>query len=184
MQGAPKLPVNPANEKEADIIRKTFSDELLKAMRMLMLGLGATQEDKNLIRATFADPDALALVSRRFLPTLNRDTQIGQLADVWMGTEKMVFGQSPSAIKQALDYKERSIDLTARALHLLSDPDGEPISVAKYVRATDDEYASQLMARNMFILHIEEQLRMLWMIHHTPKPNTPVVNDKKRSGTR
>jgi hypothetical protein len=155
------------DEKELAVIQRTFkdNDELLKSMRAVMLNLSPSESDKKLVTDVFADDALYALVYKRFLPTLSKDSPIGQASDVWLGAEQMVFGQSESAILQAIEYKERSIEMTQKALEALRDSskiEADVIfSARKYL---NDPWGINLLARNQFIRHIESQLLFLKLI--------------------
>lgn len=175
----------PTNEHELAIIKRTFkdNDELLQAMRAVMLNLEPSEGDKKLVNDTFFDnPELFALVYKRFLPALTKDTPIGQASDVWLGAEQMIFGQSESAIYQAIEYKERSIEMTRKALGTLKDSTDSDIDVVfsakKYL---NDPWGINLLSRNQFIRHVESQLLFLKLIAGQPeaKPENVKKNSSK-----
>ena len=175
----------PTNEHEVAIIKRTFkdNDELLQSMRAVMLNLEPSEADKKLVSDTFADnPELFTLIYKRFLPALSKDTPIGQASDVWLGAEQMIFGQSESAIYQAIEYKERSIDMTRKALEALKDAatiDVDVVFSAK--KFLNDPWGINLLARNQFIRHVESQLLFLKLIAGQPeaKPETAKKNSSK-----
>jgi len=180
-QETPQLQVD---EKELDVIQRTFKDNdaLLQAMRAVMLNINPREGDKKLVNDVFADNQELfALVYKRFLPALSKETPIGQASDVWLGAEQMVFGQSESAIYQAIEYKERSIELTKLALQALKDASNLTVdidfSARKYV---NDPMGINLLTRNQFIRHIESQLLFLKLIAAQKKAD-PAGNKKNSS---
>lgn len=155
-------------QKELDLIRANFADPesiLLKSIRALFFNLEPTETEKNLVKNTFSNPELLAMMWRRFCPKLDRDTPIGQVEDVWMGVEEMVFGVSASTIYQAVHYKEDAINMVKKCLNLLVDPEGEKVDL-EYTTAKHplDEFQISLLARNMFIKHVEQQLVFLMII--------------------
>lgn len=151
------------NEQETELIQQTFTEDLLKTMRALFLGLDVTDADRAIIKTTFANDALRAVVWKRFLPSLDRNTPIGQVQDTWLGTEQMVFGQPRDTIAQAVAYKAESIAMTRQALNLLENPSGSLISL-DILPADDTGLQIGLLARNQFIRHIESQLQFLWVI--------------------
>lgn len=162
--------------EENAIIRTAFTDNegLLKSMRALFFGLGATDQEKEQVRAAFLNPDLLRIIRAKFLPVLSKETPIGQVQDVWLGAEQMVFGVSKDTIEQAIKFKAEAIGMTEMALTLLTDPTGEQIDLTvKPYSAATDPLAIGLLARNQFIRHIEQQLVFIKIISEqkieTPK---------------
>lgn len=161
------IPQVPLETAELDLIQKYFkgNDELLLAMRAVMMNLNPSDSDKNLVKEAFSDNSLFEAVSYRFLPTPKRSTPIGQIQDIWLGAETMVFGQSVDAIKQAVEYKERSIDMTQTALMKLRDPEQKGVSLMySAATTTNDPLQIGLLARNQFMRHIEQQLLFLKLV--------------------
>lgn len=170
----------PVSEREQELIKRTFggNEVLLQSIRALFLGLGVSGEEKKLIKATFSSKEVLAIMWKRLLPSLDKSTPIGEVADVWMGAEQMVFGVSQDAIRQALLYKEKSIELTKHALILLENPDGVAIDV-NYSPAQDDALGIVLLGRNQFIRHVETQLTLIKIIAEQPMAPKSVAGSGK-----
>ena len=180
--GEQQIPM-PTNEQELALIKRTFKDNdaLLQSMRAVMLNITPSDSDRKLVIDTFADNDELfKLVYKRFLPTLTKETPIGQIADVWLGAEQMVFGQSENAITQAIEYKERSIEMTKIALQGLKSGNCDvdvTFSARKYL---NDPLGINLLARNQFIRHVESQLLFLKLIASQTKADPNKIG--KNSG--
>jgi len=165
------------DEKELAVIQRSFkdNDELLQSMRAIMLNLEPSEADVKLVTSVFADDELFTLVYKRFLPSLSKSTPIGQASDVWLGAEQMVFGQSENAIMQAIEYKERSIEMTKLALVGLKSGKCEidvTFSSRKYL---NDPLGINLLARNQFIRHIESQLLFLKLIASQTKADPKAV---------
>lgn len=152
------------SEQEADLIRGVFAnnENLLKLIRALFLNLGITQEEKESIKGTFSSKPLRDVIWKRLYPTLSKDLPIGQVQDIWLGTEQMVFGATTDTIKQALGYKEKSLEMTKTALELLENPDGQSLDLS--YDPERDPLGIDLLARNQFIRHVESQLAYLWLI--------------------
>lgn len=159
-----------ATERERKIIQSTFKDNetLLKAIRAVFLNLNPTPEEIGKVRSL--PDDVKAIIRDRFLPSLDKNSPIGQVKDVWMGAEQMVFGTSRDAIVQGIQYKNRAIEMTKNALGLL-DGDGPKVDVA-YRPSGADDLGIDLLTRNQFIRHVEQQLYALWIIA-SQKEETP-----------
>jgi len=168
-QEQPRLNVD---EKEISLIKATFAenDELLKAMRALAFGLPVSDTNKETIKKTFANDELVKIMRKRLVPQLDADAPIGQVADVWLGVEQMIFNVPRDTVTQAIKYKARAVDMTKQALELFIDPSRERISLD--VTGVEDELGINILARNQYIRHIESQLLFLKMIAGT-KDETP-----------
>lgn len=158
-------PVNTLIDEDVVLIKTVFADNdnLLKAMRALFFGLSPTKEEKELIKNTFAKERLRKIMWKRFYPTISRDMPIGQLGDVWLGAESMVFGVNESTIAQAILYKKGSLEMTYKAMELLEDPDKHEMDLT-YNAEDGDVLATKLLTRNQYIRHIEAQLLFLKVI--------------------
>lgn len=154
-------------KEELDIIRSSFqnNEETLKIVRALFLGLPVSKDEKQIIRDAFSNTELLKIMNRRFCPSLDRNASIGKIQDVRLGMESQINGGSRDAIKQAIGYKDMGIKMIQQSLKLLSDPDGEQVSI-EYAEVSCDEDPLQigLLARNQYIRLVESQLNFLWQL--------------------
>jgi hypothetical protein len=181
------VPSAPKSEKtrEQIVFEKYFkdNDDLLRSMRSLMFGLALSDAEKKIIVDTFADKELLTFIYRRFLPSYvtssDKNTQIGGTSDVWLGVEEMLFGRSPEEIKQTVGYKALSIEMTQKALELLENPDAHKIdltySPALYM---DDPLQINLLARNIYLRHIDKQLAFLYVISRVDTMSKAEIEQK------
>lgn len=171
----------PVSEHEVEVIKRAFKgdEQMLKSMRALMLGLEVSDAEKQAIKKLFADEELYKIVCRRFAPQLDRNAPIGQVQDMWLGAEQMVFGQMESTIEQAIQYKDLSIKMTKEALGLLRNPDGQRMNIV-YDPTTlvGDTLGVQLLGRNQFLRHVEQQLLFLHLIAER-KDETKEEQDKR-----
>lgn len=175
------IPVAKLTEEENAIVRVAFlgNEPLLKSIRALFFGLGVDEGEKSQIKTTFSNADLLRIVSKKFLPSPLKDTPIGQMQDVWLGAEQMVYGSSPTTIHQAIQYKYKSIEMSKKALALLVNPDGPAIDLTFVPwqgkpEEDPDPLGIDLLTRNQYMRHVEAQLTFLWIIaNQTPPPATP-----------
>lgn len=153
--------------KDVELIKKSFKEKeaLLISVRALMYGIKLLPDEKAHIKSVFADPELRELMQRRFLPDISasREQPLGQIQDIWLNAEQMVFGASRDQIEQATKYKMKAAEFTRHALVLLENPEGTavPYGVSSF---EEDPLQINLMARNMFLRHVDQQLLMLNLI--------------------
>jgi len=165
-----------AQQKDVDLIKKTFKGQgdLLLQIRSLLFGIELLPDEVAQIRSVFADEQLLNLFYRRFLPDIknSRYLALGQIQDIWLGTEQMMFGAPAMQIEQAYRYKDLAKEYTTMGLMLLVDPMGPKVPY-KVSSHEEDPMQINLLARNMYLKHIDQQLMMLNLIAHqeveTPK---------------
>lgn len=154
-------------DRDNDLIKKSFKEQepLLKSVRALMYGIELLPDEKTHIKNFFSDVTLLDMMWRRFLPDIkqSRELPLGQIQDTWLGAEQMIFGALPAQIEQAMRYKEQAIELTKHALELLKNPDAIAVDY-KISSYESDKLQINLMARNMFLRHVDQQLLMLHVI--------------------
>ena len=164
-------------EKQKDILKKAFKghDTLLRAVLCMMLGVDVPQDQKDAVHALFSDVELRKAFKDRFLPEITYDTSIGAIPDVWAGAEEMVFGKDENTVKQALDYKQRSIELTKKALKLLESPDAEKINIMNYNPdlVVDDPLGVELLTRNQYIKHVVSTISFIMVIAEQKDNETP-----------
>jgi len=159
------------NEKDVEVLQKYFKDNerLLRTMRRVFYGLSLTDEQKKTIKETFADERLFLAVRRKFLPELDLeidDVEIGKVQDLWLGVEQNIFGHGVDAINQTVSYKFESIEMVRKALALLKEPDSTtPVDISYNPNLiANDPLQIKLLARNMYIRHVEAQLLSIWII--------------------
>lgn len=185
-QGQDNIPQVPMDTAELQLIQKYFKDNdaLLLSMRAVMLNLDPTEQDKELVKKTFTDAELMKAVRYRFLPEPKRDTPIGQIQDIWLGAEGMVFGQHRDAIEQAVGYKAESIKMTGMALDLLVDPEmAKPTLAYSPAQSINDPLQIALLARNQFMRHVEQQLLFLKLVAEQQVPDGKAAEKKKKKNS-
>jgi hypothetical protein len=155
----------PASDKEVELIKATFkgNEPLLQAVRALFFGLPLSDTEKQLIKSTFASTELTEMMRRKLCPALDRRSPIGQVQDVWLGVEQMVFGQNRDTIVQSVQYKDRAVKMIEYAIGLLADPDGKAPDLT-FADVVEDPLQIGLLARNQYIRHIEQQLVFIKVI--------------------
>lgn len=172
------------SEMDAVIIRRVFkgNDALLFAMRAVLLGLGANDSEKKMVAGTFSDAVTLKAVIQRFLPAIRKDDALGNITEVWGGAEKMVFGHSRETIEQALQYKEKGIQMARDAMKLLVNPDLPAPDLSMIVDMTTDPLGIRLLVRNQYIKMVEEQLVGLKIVANKAEDLTPEQRAARSTG--
>lgn len=155
-------------ERDVELIKQTFKDKdasLLKKVRALFFGLELLPDEIEHIKSVFADKDLVAMMWRRFIPDIkdSRELPLGQVQDVWLGAEQMIFAAPLLQIEQGVKYKDRAIEMTKHALTLLQNPGALKVNydLESYEK---DPLQISLLARNMFIRHIDQQLLLLYVV--------------------
>ncbi len=157
-------------DRDIELVKAFFADndELLIVVRDLFLGFEMNENEKNLIRDTFSkNPELLALMHERFLPSLRKGVPIGQVVDLW---RKISIQEKPdNFIYQSVETKRLVIEKMKVALALLENPDGVRVDLS--VNGNVGEWntlnqlmQTELMARNEFISLVETQCMMLKIV--------------------
>lgn len=158
------------------LIKQVFGKhpDLIKLLQALFLGFELTTDEKALIKSTFANDELFEAVRRRISPRLDRDTMVGQQSDEWAGLEEQIYGSHPDKIYQSVHYKKQAIAMANQAVALLRDPDGEPIDISYNPDSTlSDPLQVRLLARNMYIKMIQNQLSTIWIISEQKDGENP-----------
>jgi hypothetical protein len=158
------------------LLKQVFSKhpELIKVMQALFLGFELTTDEKALVKSTFVNEELFEAVRKRIAPRLERDTMVGQQSDEWAGLEEQVYGSHPDKIYQSVHYKKEAIAMAKKAVALLRNPDGEQIDISYDPDLTlNDPLQIKLLARNMYIKMIQNQLSTIWIISEQKEGENP-----------
>jgi hypothetical protein len=163
-------------KKSNALIKQVFSKnpELIKVMQALFLGFDLTAEEKEMIKSTFENEELYEAIRRRIAPRLERDTMVGQQSDEWAGLEEQIYGAHENQIYQAVHYKKEAIRMANQAMALLKNPDGEKINISyDPALSTNDPLQIKLLARNMYIKMVQNQLSTIWIIAEQKENENP-----------
>lgn len=144
-----------------DILKKYFkgSDDLLFAMRAVMLDLNPTDAEKAMVKDAFSNKELYEVITQRFLPTLSKTAAIGQLQDTFLGLDQQIVGVPKEAIEQTDGMSNVSHNMMKAALLLLSDPDApDKPNVRNWANTEIDPLQTELLGRNRFVRAVESQL--------------------------
>lgn len=153
------------NDKELELIKSVFAENepLLLAIRKLFFGADLSDDEKDMIKSSFSNPEVKTVFRKKVYGLNNLETPVGQLSDFWLGAEKQIFGASKDTIKQALESKKRILSMFEKCFQLLDNPDGEKVSI-EYNYEEDDELGIGMITRNLFMMAIENALLTIKVI--------------------
>jgi hypothetical protein len=163
-------------KKSNALIKQVFGKHpnLVQLMQSLFLGFELTSDEKELIKSTFTNDELFEAIRRRIAPRLERDTIVGQQSDEWAGLETDIYGSHPDKIYQAVHYKKEAIAMANKAVALLRNPDGEQIDISFDPDSKiNDPLQIKLLARNMYIKMIQNQLSTIWIISEQKEGENP-----------
>lgn len=156
--------------ERAELLRETFkgNEDLLKAIRGLFFGFVMTEQEKALVRTTFANnPQLKIAVQFKIYQKLSKEAPIGANPDFWVGTEQQIVGMHPEVVQQILQSKERCLERLEKAMTLLDDPDAFRVEhVADYSpkSVVNDLSGVELISRNLYVQAIENGLSYIKII--------------------
>lgn len=163
-------------KRSNQLIKQVFGQnpELLKILQALFLGFELSVEEKALVKSTFSNEELYEALSRRIAPRLEKDTMVGQQSDEWAGLEEQIYGAHPDKIYQSVHYKKEAIAMANKAMALLKNPDGEKIDISYDPDLSiSDPLQIKLLARNMYIKMIQNQLSTIWIISEQKEGENP-----------
>ena len=169
-------------KKSNDLVKQVLgkNPEIIQLMQSLFLGFELTKDEKDLIKSAFSNEELYEAVRRRIAPRLEKDTVVGQQSDEWAGLEEQVYGAHPDKIYQSVHYKKEAIALAKQAMELLRNPEGKAIDLSYDPDATlNDPLQIKLLARNMYIKMVQNQLATLWIIVEQKKGENPQDTAKR-----
>lgn len=152
------------SDKEIELIKSIFAgnDDLLKAIRSCFFGFELNDTERLLIKTIATNKDVIKLMLKRIIPTLSRETPVGQVMDSWMGVEQQLIGQSRDSIYQTIKTREEVIKLIELGFNRLEDESVKIDLTPQY--ADSDLLAVKLLTRNAYVRQIETQLYYLKII--------------------
>lgn len=151
-------------EKEIDLLKTVFKDNepLLKLVRSLFFGFDLSDAEKNMIKTSFANPELREAFRKKTYPLIDKDVPIGHEADFWGGMENQIFGRDQHAIRQAVESKQRVLDMFIKAFNSLENPFGDRVDFGYSTESLMmDPLQIKLLARNLYFKTITTALMMI-----------------------
>lgn len=146
------------SDQDKGLIRNTFyeREDLLLLVRNLFFGFELTEGERFIIQSSFSTPESRKVMRKVFLPELGKDIPIGQSVDLWMTIKvESDAKKDKDTIKGRTDF----LVMQETALALLENPNGKKVDLTMTIE--DTKTATDIIARNTFISHVETQLLAL-----------------------
>ena len=148
------------SEKDIEVIKRTFADNeaLLISIRKLFYGQDITKEEKDLIKSIFSNPEVVEVFRRKVYPVQDFNRGLIAFNDFWLDAESQIFGSSRDTVYQTIESKKLIKDMFEKAFNLLTNPDGEKVSIEYEPMIEADPLGIKLIARNLYIRAIQTAL--------------------------
>lgn len=153
------------SDMELSLFKNTFADndELLKAIRKVMLQMPLDVIDRDMLTGAFKNhPDVFTVVKKAFLPDLDPKAHFHQMIDLWMTVEFKE--KTPEDAWPHFLARKTLVAYLAQQLNVLKTleyPDSYVIEFTKLGDITGKDMVTayaDLEARNTIIAHTEMQL--------------------------
>lgn len=161
------------SDEELSLLKNTFTnaDELLKAIRKVFLQIKRSEAEQQLLANL--TPEAIAVIRKTVLPTIDGDAPINQVIDLWMTldvkerpiTEGLHF---ILARKKLMDYLDQQLGV------LEGNGDTGFISFTELTSLGDktaEQVFTDILMRNTLIYHIEQQLQQFSILAEQSSEN-------------
>lgn len=169
-------------EEDLKLMKQVFKNNptLLQTLQDMFLGFELTADEKSLVKTAFADENLYRIFKNKFTPHLTKGVMVGQQSDQWGGLEKDIYGAPRDTIYQAVHYKKEAMAMADKAVALLKNPDGErpDLSYNPDLNASDPLQIN-LLARNMYIAMVQQQLAMIWVMTEQEAGESPQETAKR-----
>lgn len=158
------------SDGEFNTIKQYFADNepLLIAIRKHFLEMAPSASEQDMLDKTFKNKDAVKVVSKTFLPTLDGDAPFGQMVDLWMTIK--IDDKNPEEAYPHLVARETLIKYVSAKLRALDKPEEDNNNGTSMLKLSFDrelsaeENYSNLLARNVIISHVEQQIFQLFTL--------------------
>ncbi len=179
--------------EEMTIIKNTFNNlDLLKAIRKVFLQMTLSGLDQSLLSLNMESKDTLKVLRKTFLPELEPDAPIHQVIDLWMTIE--IKDKTPDEAMPHITARELLIGYLDQQLKVLEGKlEGKGKEEIKFKDFTiiprrDEvssfsEVYSNLIVRNMIIIHIEQMLNQLNILSLV-KDKEEIEEDRKKDSSK
>jgi hypothetical protein len=153
------------NDAEMSLIKNTFAenDMLLVTIRKALLGISLNADEKKLI-AQVMKGDVVALIRKIFLPEITGTEPLGQTVDLWMTLS--ITDKTSSQVEVLVNSRKILIDWLETAINAIvagkKVRDVRSFSPSTFEGMT--ELNANIIARNTYIGHVEQQLLQLKML--------------------
>jgi ERCC4-related helicase len=183
------LKIDKIQHKDNDVVRMYLKskEDIFIAIRSLMFGQEISKEYKDIIKQLFGDSNLRDAFKRSISPEITDESGLPRLTDRWSQLVEVetITGSSPETIRQLVSSSKMLVGMCDKALNLLVNPDGDKVVLDFDFEKSleEDPYGVAIIARNMFIRHINTKLNHLRVIADTSQKDLDdyVSNLKKNS---
>lgn len=179
-----QIKIKSTPEEDLKLLKQVFkgNPNLLQTLQDMFLGFEMTDSEKSLVKTAFESDDLYRIFKKKLTPRLEKGAMVGQQSDQWAGLEKDVYGAARDTIYQAVHYKKEAMALAEKAVALLKNPEGERpnLNFEPDLNAADPLQIN-LLARNMYIAMVQQQLAMIWVMVEQHEGESPQETAKRIS---
>lgn len=176
-------------QQDNDILRTYLknNEDLFIAIRSLFFGQEISKQHKEMIVNIFKDDKLMGAFKRNISPEIKDEAGLSRLLDKWsqLIDVEQILGSNPEKIRQIVSSAVMLSDMCDKALDSLRNPDNIQISLDfDTEKALDtDPYGVKIIARNMYVKHINGKLNNLRVIADTTQKDLEdyIANFKKNS---
>ncbi len=160
------------SDEELSLLKNTFTnaDELLKAIRKVFLQIKRSEAEQQLLANL--TPEAIAVIRKTVLPTIDGDAPLNQVIDLWMTLDV-----KERPITEGLHFilaRKKLMDYLDQQLNILAGGSEEPLRFEELVSLGDksaEQVFTDLLMRNTLIYHIEQQLQQFSVLAEQASEN-------------
>lgn len=176
-------------QQDNDILRTYLknNEDLFIAIRSLFFGQEISKQHKEMIVNIFKDDKLMGAFKRNISPEIKDEAGLSRLLDKWsqLIDVEQILGSNPEKIRQIVSSAVMLSDMCDKALDSLRNPDNTQISLDfdPETTLTTDPYGVKIIARNMYVKHVNGKLNNLRVIADTTQKDLEdyIANFKKNS---
>lgn len=152
-------------DAELSLLKNTFAErqDIFILMRKVFFQVKLSASEQKLLKPVFSSQPVLDIVRKIFLPEIWFEAPIGQQVDLWMTIE--IKDKSIDELAAHIEARKGIIEFLVAGLYRLQNFSNENLNdsiVNFFVKGKDDkEVFVNLLTRNSFINHVEQQLNQI-----------------------
>lgn len=156
------------NSQELALTKQLFSDneDLLFAIRKVMLQFELTESEKSLLKSNINDT-AFVLLTKFFNPWLDPDAPIGQLAHLALGLGAEIKALSPDGAWPFIKAKELCVGYVSQQLRILNGSEESPKIILNDLTKLDvpktqrEQKYVEVVAWNWLVSYIDANINQI-----------------------
>ncbi len=172
------------SDEELSLIKQAFkaNEDILLSLRKWFLQMPLETLDQVNLKRITDSKETLAIIRKTFLPELDPNAPLSQLADMWVGVE--IKDKLPETAYPHILSREKVTQYLEQQLLLLEGTPGEPaIMFVDMVKGEDKDILERyvdLLTRNTIITHCQFQLMQLNVLANNPEITPVNAKEAKR----